>query len=153
MKNIEIVGSMGEKLVRNFLMQNGCIVEDSLDHYDSQKDFLRDGRLCEVKTLQPYVYKNALSFRKNQLRKCRSVDELYFVSLPPLAAPDYEHGGKIFLVKPDTFECFEYTTKSGLDMVGIPIIQNSVKCIYEMTAAQIQMFKRYLESDYRNITR
>jgi hypothetical protein len=148
MKNIEILGNMGEKLVRNLLSQNGHIIEDSIDVYDSRKDFIRNGKKCEVKTEQPYVYKNCFSFRKNQLLKCRNVDELYVVSVPPQIKPTYEHGGKIFLIDPTKFRAFEYVTKAGIEMVGIPIEQESVQEIYTMSQEERNLFTKYTQSNY-----
>lgn len=151
LKKQENLGLMGEKLVRNILMSSGHMILDSLNLFDNRKDFTSNGKSCEVKTEQPYVLKNCFSFRKNQLTKCRTVDELYIVSVPPLARPTYEHGGKVFLVDPKTFEQTSYKTKSGLDMIGIPIVQKSVKCIYTMTAEERNQFMRYAESEYRRL--
>ncbi len=151
MKKQENLGIMGEKLVRNLMMRAGRLVEDSLNLFDSQKDFVVDGLTCEVKTEQPYVLKNCFSFRKNQLTKCRTVDQLYIVSVPPLARPTYEHGGKVFSVEPKLFEQISYRTKSGLEMIGIPINQKSVQCVYTMTSEEKSQFMRYAESEYRKL--
>lgn len=151
MQNIEILGNMGEKLVRNILSMAGRQIQDSLDHYDSSKDFLCDGKKVEVKTQQPFVYKNCFSFRKNQLRKCKSVSELYIVSVPPVGKPDYEHGGKVYVVDTSDFDFFEYKTKAGIDMFGIPIKQDSVFCVYDMTEDERNLFTRYTETQYAKL--
>lgn len=151
MKNQENLGIMGEKLVRNLMAKSGHIILDSLNPFDNKKDFIRNDKTCEVKTEQPYVLKNCFSFRKNQLTKCRTVDELYIVSVPPLGRPTYQHGGKVFLVDPKMFEQISYKTKSGIEMIGIPIVQKSVECIYTMTVEERSQFMRYAESEYRKL--
>ena len=151
MKKIESLGLMGEKLVRNLMIEHGYTITDSLDPFDSRKDFIRDNKTCEVKTEQPYVLKNCFSFKKNQLAKCRNVDELYIVSVPPVGRPTYAHGGKIFFVHPKKFEHITYRTKAGNEMIGIPIMQPSVKCIYTMSEEEKELFIKYTESDYRKV--
>ena len=90
---IDILGRTGEKIIANMLIELGLNVQESIDHFDREKDFLVDGKKVEVKTEQPYVLMNCFSFRENQLRKCRSVDVLYFVSIPL-----YTSGAKLMTV-------------------------------------------------------
>lgn len=151
MKNQENLGLMGEKLVRNLMISSGYTVMDSLNPFDHTKDFTRNNKTCEVKTEQPYVLKNCFSFRKNQLTKCRNVDELYIVSVPPVGRPTYQHGGKVFFVHPKKFEQISYKTKAGLEMIGIPIIQENVTCVYTMTPEERMQFMKFTESNYRRL--
>jgi hypothetical protein len=147
-QRIEILGRTGEKIIANLLNGLGLKVEESINHYDSEKDFLVDGKKVEVKTEQPYVMKNAFSFREKQLRKCRSVDVLYFVSVPPLLNLDYKWGGWIFRAVPQDFTYYSYTTRSGLKMYAVPIEQEAVVPVCKMKDHEIQELLKYAKSDY-----
>ena len=105
--NQEILGKTGEKIVSNYFQRQRMIVEHSIDNFDREKDLIVEGKNVEVKTMQPYVYKNAFSFKKNQLKKCKSVDRFVIVSVPPLINVKYKYGGKIFEVT-SNFSYFEY---------------------------------------------
>jgi len=152
MKNderISILGRIGEKIVINHLNNLGRHVQESLDHYDSEKDLLVDGKKVEVKTEQPFVLKNAFTFRENQIRKCRSVDELYFVSIPPVISPKYKWGGWLFKADPKKFEESErYTTKYGNKMVVIPIDQDAITPIRKLTTEEVKELTKYAQSAY-----
>jgi len=145
---IDILGRTGEKIIANLLTGLGLKVEESINHFDSEKDFLVDGKKVEVKTEQPYVRKNAFTFRENQLRKCQSVDVLYFVSIPPLIEPDYRWGGWIFRVDPRSFQYHRYTTKFGIRMIAIPIHQNAMVPVCKMKEEEIRELVKYANSAY-----
>lgn len=147
-QRIDILGRIGEKIVVNHLNSLGMKVEESINHFDSEKDLLADGKTIEVKTQQPFVYKNAFTFRENQLRKCRSVDELYVVSVPPVMKLDYKWGGQLFKIDPKTFTETRYTTKNGHKMILINIEQPAVQSIKELTKEEIQELNKYTESAY-----
>jgi hypothetical protein len=103
---------------------------------------------AEVKTEQPYIKKNCLSFRLTQLRKCREVDVLFFVTIPPKLNENYKHGGKIFKVQPKKFTYFEYETKQHIKMYGIPFEQDAVQEVYTLTADERRELIKYSESAY-----
>jgi hypothetical protein len=145
---IDILGRTGEKIIANMLIELGLNVQESIDHFDREKDFLVDGKKVEVKTEQPYVLKNCFSFRENQLRKCRSVDVLYFVSIPPLYQPDYKWGGWIFRAEPQNFSFSTYTTKFGTRMVSVPIDQPALIPVKKMREEEIQQLLKYASSAY-----
>jgi hypothetical protein len=145
---IDILGRTGEKIIANMLIELGLNVQESIDHFDSEKDFLVDGKKVEVKTEQPYVRENSFSFRENQLRKCRNVDVLYFVSIPPLYRPDYKWGGWIFRAEPQNFRHFNFTTKFGTKMIGVPIEQDALIPVKKMTDEEINELLKYAESAY-----
>lgn len=145
---IDILGRTGEKIIANMLINLGLNVQESIDHFDSEKDFLVDGKKVEVKTEQPYVLKNAFSFRENQLRKCRSVDVLYFVSIPPLMDVNYKWGGWIFRAEPQNFKCQTYTTKFGTRMVAVPIEQDALIPVKKMEESEIAQLLKYATSAY-----
>jgi len=66
-KSIEMMGRAGETIIVNYCTAAGQKVTVSEDQYDSQKDMIIDGLKVEVKTQVPYIYKNAFSFKPNQL--------------------------------------------------------------------------------------
>lgn len=148
-QRIDILGRIGEKIVANMLTNLGLNVQESIDHFDSKKDFLVDGKTVEVKTEQPYVLKNAFSFRESQMRKCRNVDVLYFVSIPPLMKLDYKWAGWIFRAEPENFRSYSYTTKSGTRMIAVPIEQPALHPIGKMQADEILELLKYADSNYR----
>lgn len=145
---IDIIGRTGEKIIANMLTNLGLNVQESINHFDSDKDFLVDGKKVEVKTEQPYVLKNAFSFRENQLRKCRGVDVLYFVSIPPLIDVNYKWGGWIFRAEPQNFKYHTYTTKFGVKMVAVPIEQDALIPVKKMEDNEIAELLKYANSAY-----
>lgn len=145
---IDILGRTGEKIIANMLINLGLNVQESINHFDSDKDFLVDGKKVEVKTEQPYVLKNAFSFRENQLHKCRNVDVLYFVSIPPLMNLKYKWGGWIFRAEPQNFKHYAYTTKFGTRMVAVPIEQDALISIKKMENNEITELLKYATSAY-----
>ena len=146
--NIDILGRMGEKIVANYLRKHGRPVEEAIDHFDREKDMVVDGKFVEVKTEQAFVYKDAFSFRENQLNKCSRVDELYFVSVPPLIKPDYKWGGWIFKTDPSAFTVSKYRTKQGVDMLLIAIEQPALTPWVKMTDEEIAELSKYAQSSY-----
>ncbi len=145
---IDILGRMGEKIVANKLREQGRMVTEAIDHFDREKDMMVDGALVEIKTQQPFFVQNAFSFRSNQLRKCSSVDELYFVSVPPVIKPDYKWGGWIFKVDPKNFTTRSYRTKGGIDMVLVDIEQPAVVPFLKMSEQEIAELVKYAKSAY-----
>lgn len=143
------LGLAGEKVVTNMLnrLQPGLVIEHSINKYDNEKDMLVDGKKVEVKTESPYVLKNCFSFRPNQLRKCRSVDVLYVVSVPHIK---YKHfsDGWVYRLIPDQFKTFEYMTKFGVRMIGIPIEQEAVIPVYKMSQEEIDNLMKYSNTEY-----
>lgn len=143
-----ILGQVGETIVSNYLISRGFKVYKSTDYFDSQKDFLLDGKKIEIKTKQPYVLKNAFSFEPNQLRKCLSVNDLYFVSVPPLFKKDYKYGGYVFLINPKEMRHFSYITKVGVKMIAIPIEQPAMKVCTKISNEDVNQLIKYAQSEY-----
>lgn len=146
----KLIGDRGEQLVFNYLELCGRNPQYSTDPFDSVKDIICQGNTVEVKTEQPYVRKNCLSFAFNQLNKCKGCDELYFVSLPPLMDLHYKNGGKIFRVIPSLFEHFEYTTSYGKRMFGVPFDQPAVFEVITLSKETNTWFIKRARSNYNN---
>lgn len=143
------LGLAGEKVVTNMLnrLHPGLVIEHSIDKYDNEKDMLVDGKKVEVKTESPYVLKNCFSFRPSQLRKCRSVDVLYIVSVPHVKFKHFSDG-IVYRLIPSEFKTFEYVTRRGVKMVGIPIKQDAVIPVYTMNQEEIEHLMKYSNTEY-----
>jgi hypothetical protein len=144
----ELLGKTGEKIVANHFAKQGSIVEHALNNFDRVKDLLIDGLTTEVKTEQPYVKKNAITIGVSQLKKCKSVQKLIFVTLPPLINPKYKWAGYIFNVDPKTFTHEEYETSFKKRMIAIPIEQEAVSVIRKLTNEEISELSKYAQSAY-----
>lgn len=143
------LGLSGEKIITNYFNEQGQKVKHSLDKFDREKDMLIEGSIkVEVKTQQPYVKMGALTFRPNQLRKCSTVDELYFVTATAQFDKNYEWNNCIFKVDPKNFKTKPYTTKSGINMIAVPIEQEAVTFIRKLTDEESRELNRYTQSAY-----
>ena len=142
------LGLMGEKIVINMLNEQGRKVKTSIDKYDAEKDLTIDGNVkAEVKTQVPFLVQNAFTFKPNQLRKCRGVDELYFVSVPAGRHSD-KWEGWIFKADPKTFKTRNYRTKDGRDMILIDREQEALTPIMKMSNDDMLELKKYTVSRY-----
>jgi hypothetical protein len=142
------LGLMGEKIVINMLNEEGRKVKTSVDKYDSEKDLLIDGKFkAEVKTQVPFIMQNAFSFKPNQLKKCRGVDELYFVSVPAGRHSD-KWEGWIFKADPKSFIIRDYHTKDGRHMLLIDREQEALKPIIKMSDDEMKELQKYTVSGY-----
>ena len=107
----EKMGDIGEKLVFDYY--NGT---QSTYKYDSEKDGMIGKETAEVKTQNrhPFGYFTVNTAWKNQAKKCKSVDRLFFVK--------YDNSPDAML-----WECTDredttiITTKTGRKMEGWPI--------------------------------
>ena len=121
------IGQYGEHVVATALIKRGHTVEISKDPYDAEKDMTVDGeRIAEVKTQVIFMTKNALTYQPNQVRKCSSVDDLYFVTYPPPSGKRHMYNGWVIHVDPKKMLAEMHKTKDGRDMVLIPIDQPAV---------------------------
>jgi hypothetical protein len=138
------LGKMGEICVGNWASAQGKVVTHSIDPYDSQKDLIIDGVTVEVKTQTPYINEMAFSIRPNQLRKCREVDELYFVALPSPQAR-FAYGGQcwVYRVDPKTFIHREIYTRGGMKMILIDIKQTAVTPVTEIDPGDVALMMQY----------
>jgi hypothetical protein len=165
---ISQLGQVGEKIIRNmFSSKDNTYVEDAIDLYDSTKDMivyekvrkvveadedgdadsqtiLVNGKTIEVKTQTPYIELRCVSIRTGQLKKCRMVDELYFVTVPHKSYA-YKGSGWILKVDPKTFTPFQYEpkkdkyTSSGKRyMYGIRLNDPAVTRVRPLTKKEIE---------------
>jgi hypothetical protein len=143
------LGLAGEKIVTNMLNSLGSNlkIEHSVDKYDREKDMLVDGYKVEVKTQVPFVMKNAFTFLPKQLNKCRGVDVLYFVSVPPPRNED-KWAGWIFRAEPKNFKTTSYTTRDGRNMILVPREQEALVPIQKMSDEEIKVLMQYTVSGF-----
>ena len=141
------LGLAGEKIIINMLSEAGCRIKSSVDKFDSEKDLLVDGKKVEVKTQVPFIMQNAFTFKPNQLRKCRSVDVLYFVSVPAGRHND-KWAGWIFKADPKTFTTRTYKTKDGRQMILVDREQPALYPVKKMTDEEMVELQKYTVSDY-----
>lgn len=144
---MQILGSMGEKYVCNWLSKEGCIVEQSLNHFDREKDLTADGKKIEVKTNVPFIKALAFGVKTSQLKKLKNVDRLFFINVP---APSYscQYSGWLMEVDPKTFKYEIYETKDGREMVRIPMKQSAVTPIHKIDDDILSEMMKYSRSEY-----
>lgn len=144
------LGIIGEKIVRNFMTSTGFTITDSIDVYDSDKDFeaVKGDKkyTVEVKTQVPFVTKEAFTIKENQYRKCFSVDLLIFVCVPP--NKPFKYAGQIFAMNPKKAKTEKYTTKDGRDMILIPIGQPAFKLIKKLEENEISLLLKSKSTNY-----
>ena len=80
--NKQILGTIGEKIVANYMSRIGRIVEVATDPFDSTKDMKVNGKSLEVKTQVPFCTKKGFSIKPNQLPKCLNADYFVIVQAP-----------------------------------------------------------------------
>jgi hypothetical protein len=141
------LGLAGEKIIINMLSEAGYKVKTSINKYDSEKDLLVEDRKVEVKTQVPFVMQNAFTFKPNQLRKCRSVDVLYFVCVPPPKHKD-QWAGWVFEADPKSFVTRNYITKDGRVMVLIDRNQPALKPVKKISDEEVKELQKYSVSGY-----
>lgn len=145
---IQELGMLGEKIIINRLSKKGHIVESSIDKYDRTKDLMIDGKLkAEVKTQVPFILENAFTFKSSQLTKCRNVDVLYFISVPPPNHDD-KWAGWVFEANPQEFKVRQRKTRDGREMLLIDREQEALKPIAKLSDEEIFELKKYTVSGY-----
>jgi hypothetical protein len=58
-----LLGMLGEKIVAKYFRDNGHIVDESLNIFDSEKDMIIDGNNVEIKTNAPLIYYDSFSIQ------------------------------------------------------------------------------------------
>lgn len=141
------LGLAGEKIIINMLSESGHKVKTSINKYDSEKDLLVEDKKVEVKTQVPFVMQDAFTFKPNQLKKCRSVDILYFVCVPPPRHKD-KWAGWVFEADPKAFTTRNYTTKDGRVMILIDRSQPALKPVKKISDEEVKELQKYSVSGY-----
>jgi hypothetical protein len=142
------LGHIGENIVANWYSSQGYRIKISLDPYDSVKDLMVGDMQVEVKTQQPYVKMNALTFRPNQLPKCSNSNTLLnFVTATAEYDPTYKWNNCLFEVE-HNFKTISYTTSYNVKMIAVPIEQEAVRFIKRLEDEEIYALSKYTQSNY-----
>jgi hypothetical protein len=142
------LGHIGENIVVNWYSSQGYRIKISLDPYDPVKDLMIGHMQVEVKTQQPYVKMNALTFRPNQLPKCSNPNtQLNFVTATAEYDPSYKWNNCLFEVDYN-FKTIPYTTSYGVKMIAVPIEQEAVRFIKRLEDEEIYVLSKYTHSNY-----
>lgn len=116
-----LLGQIGENIVYNYLRSADLNAFLSEDPYDSEKDIrVVEGRkeyTVEVKTQERFHMEAAFTVRTNQLKKCLSVDFLFFVETP--SRDDYRV--KVWYAPKREYTI--YRTRDDREMILFPIDQ------------------------------
>lgn len=144
------LGQVGEKIIRNTFSDLGYKITDSIDIFDSKKDFhaVKRGKkiTVETKTEVPFVEKCALSIEEKQRKKCWNVDKLVFVAVPPNVK--FKYAGYIYEVDAKKAIIQKYRTRKGKKMILFPFEQKAVKVIRKLTRKELIELKKYKISKY-----
>lgn len=146
-QKMERLGNCGEKIVANYLSSLGKTITFSVDGFDSEKDFLSDNEKVEVKTQVPFIFKSAFTIKPEQLKKCRNVSSLYFVTVAATSRSS-EWDFKLYSVDPENFIYYTHITKDGRLMVLIPIKQPSVREVMDICEEDRKQLLKFRVSEY-----
>jgi hypothetical protein len=148
MYNIERLGKAGESIISNYFSSQGMRVEISVNQFDSQKDMIVEGKIVEVKTQVPFVTKDSFTFKQNQLNKCVNADEVYFISVPTVRRHFSE--GKVYVIKGSEIKYKKHKTKDGREMILIPINQDGMKEVFEVSEQEKKLLVQYSSSNWKS---
>ena len=148
MYNIERLGKAGESIISNYFSGQGMKVEISVNQFDSQKDMIVEGKVVEVKTQVPFVTKDSFTFKPNQLKKCVNADEVYFISVPTVKRHFSE--GKVYVIKGSEIQYKKHKTKDGREMILIPINQDGMKEVFEVSEQEKKILVQYSSSNWKS---
>lgn len=143
-EKMKLLGNMGEKIVSNYLTEQGYKVIHAINPYNNSLDIFVDGGLCEIKTQVPWIKENSFTFETKQLKKCQEVKYLFFVAaIGPREDP---LGGYISLVDPKRFEYREKITSDGKNMILINRNQPGIiKHLHLLDNDTIKLMRKYIQ--------
>jgi hypothetical protein len=136
-------GELGERIVAKYFRDQGCKVEESLNLFDSKKDMMIDGLTCEVKSQQPWHSENAFSIKPYQLKKCKSVDRLFFVETPS----KYNQQTKIYELDKENRIFYKRNARDGREMLLVKKTKCKLLTIIEEHII-VNQFKEYSVSSW-----
>jgi len=142
------LGLIGERIVAKFLRDQGHVVDESFDPFDTEKDMLMDGKPIEVKTQVPYMIEDSFAIFPTQLKKLKDCYRAYFVSVP-LKAEDPLAGG-IFEIdlKSDDVKAHRVQRHDGASIICFPRRQSAMKMIHQITDPGILEQLKKLSTSY-----
>lgn len=148
-------GKTGETIIANYYIERGKKVLFSFDQHDHEKDLTIEGLTIEVKTMVPYFSEDAFSFRISQLPKCKSVDLVYFISVPADGKTHFSFG-KVYRIKSEKMKYSFYYKHFGdrgkAKMVLVPIKQEGMQEVFDMTQEEILKLQEYSTSGFNKVS-
>lgn len=148
-------GRTGETIIANYYIEQGKKVLFSVDQHDDNKDLTIEGYTVEVKTMVPFFSEDAFSFRVSQLDKCKNVDIVYFISVPADGKTHFSFG-KVYRIKSDKMKYSFYRKSFGergsAKMVKVPIKQEGMQEVFELTEEQKLKLQEYSTSSLNKVT-
>lgn len=145
--SMQNLGKAGEMIVANYFASLGQKIKISVDQFDSKKDMLVEEETIEVKTQVPFVNKNSFTIKENQLKKCKTVNKVIFISVPNKHKPHFSEG-KAFVIESDKMKFSEYVTKDGRKMILIPISQPEMKELFVLSENDCKTLQKYSVSSW-----
>jgi hypothetical protein len=142
-----LLGMLGEKIIAKHLRDIGCVVDESLDVFDSTKDMVVDGMCVEVKTNAPLFYYDSFSIPQNQYNKIIKSHRVYWLSVP-LQTKEDQFSGCIFEMDPNIAKVHQIKFGDGRSVIGVKRQQEGMKIIYKITDIKLLNHLRELSSSY-----
>lgn len=137
---ISFLGRIGEVMFGNYMSAAGKCVLYSEDPFDSSKDLIIDSEIYEVKTQVPYVSENAFTIKMDQVRKCKDVDHLVFLSVP-CDGRSHHSFGKVYMVRGSKSRMRSKKMPDGRHMVLLPI--EHMEEVFTLTQEQCDILRKY----------
>ena len=127
----ERLGLVGEKIVRNWLVDSGAKVKDSVDPYDKVKDFTADGLTCAVKTQVRWVMEDAYTFLPWHRAGLDRAGKVYYVSICSTGRK-HPFDNCILEVDMKTVRIGQRTTNNGRKMFYFKANDPAVKKVFQI---------------------
>jgi len=141
-----LLGMLGEKIVAKHLRDSGCIVEESLNIFDSDKDMVVDGKNIEVKTNAPLFFYNSFTVSDKQYNKIINSHRVYWLSVPLQTIND-EYAGCIFEMDPSIVKSYRITMNNR-SVTAFKRIQLGMKIVHKIEDPAILKQLKDLSTSY-----
>lgn len=138
---------LGEKIVAKYLRDQGKLVEESLDVFDSEKDMIVDGNNVEVKTQAPLFYYDSFGVNLNQVKKLENSYRVYWLSVP-LSTKDDQYSGCLFEMDPKVAKMELIKFKGGRQVAGYRRNGPGMKIVYKIEEESLLNQLKELSSSY-----
>jgi len=142
-----LLGILGEKIIAKYFRDAGCIVEESLNVFDSEKDMIINGKNVEVKTNTPLFYYDSFTIPQNQYNKIMNSYRVYWISVP-LQTQEDPFAGCVFEMDPKVVKTHNIKLKNGINKIGIKRQQQGMRVIYKIEDTKLLKHLKELSSSY-----
>jgi hypothetical protein len=142
-----LLGMLGEKIVAKYFRDAGCVVDESLNIFDSEKDMIIDGNNVEVKTNAPLIYYDSFSIPNGQYNKIMNSHRVYWISVP-LQTKEDQFAGCIFEMDPKVAQLHNITFHTGNTITAIKRQQEGMKIIHKIEDKALLNHLKSLSTSY-----